>query len=853
MAELGSLLVEAAAGDGGIAVLSGEAGIGKSAVVRAFTESVGSRAVVHGACDDLTTPSPLAPLVEIARQCDRRVVEGLRDAESGAHAAQQLLVALERLPPPLIVVLEDLHWVDDATLDVLTLLARWVTDRSAVLVTTHRDDEVDAHHPLTRVLARFPSHRTRQLALGPLDADAVARLAADHGAQDAVDEILRVTGGNAFYVTEALAAGHDGPLPASVAFAVDARLANLPEDTGELLRLMSLIPGRVPIEVLDRLAPGWPTTLAPAETVGVVELHDDSVSFRHELARRAVEEGVPRLRARAWHARILEALGDDVSAATVVHHAERAGDATRMAAAAVRATFEAARTQSFRQVVAHAERALADESGLDIGVRVDLWHERARASFVTGRIEDQERAATRAVELARSSGDAGRLSRALAGLARVVVPSGDLTRATASAREAVATALAADDDARSAPDVADAHLAAAYAAYAGWDFPTSGRHAGAALAAARRAGDGAAEAHATVFLAGIEVALTGDTAGLEAAERAAAAAGHRWATIEGLMLGASALSFRRSEQAAIAVADRALAYAGDHDLAAGWGAYLRVLRARARIGLGQWDRAMTELDETSDEMPLHAWPEAGLRATRGVLRARLGHDGAEEDLATAWELASRGDTFQPRFLAALGVAEHRWLAGRLTAPPPALLAVAEHPVARRYPPIRGAIAVWLQRAGVDVEVDDELPGPHRRLLTGDVDGAAAAWDALALPYEAAQARTLGDDPAALVGAIDVLDRLGAEPLARMARHRLRDLGHRPPGRANRATRAHPLGLTARQAEVLELIEQGATNADIAERLVLSIRTVDHHVSAILRRLGAGDRREAAAIAREHAS
>jgi DNA-binding NarL/FixJ family response regulator len=94
----------------------------------------------------------------------------------------------------------------------------------------------------------------------------------------------------------------------------------------------------------------------------------------------------------------------------------------------------------------------------------------------------------------------------------------------------------------------------------------------------------------------------------------------------------------------------------------------------------------------------------------------------------------------------------------------------------------------------------------------------------------------------------MLERLGAVPAADWARRRLREMGAPVPPRPRAATRANPGGLTARQLAVLELLREGLTNAEIAERLVLSVRTVDHHVAAILGKLGVRSRRDAAAAA-----
>ena len=110
--------------------------------------------------------------------------------------------------------------------------------------------------------------------------------------------------------------------------------------------------------------------------------------------------------------------------------------------------------------------------------------------------------------------------------------------------------------------------------------------------------------------------------------------------------------------------------------------------------------------------------------------------------------------------------------------------------------------------------------------------------------------SLLDDEEALVEAIEIARGLGAEPLTRRVAGRMRELGLRVPHGPREATRANPAGLTARQLEVLALLADGLTNAEIAERLVVSPRTAEHHVAAVLTKLGATTRRDAARRASE---
>ena len=195
--ERGELLaqLDALRAEGGrLTFVGGEAGVGKSALVRAFSEQVGV-AVLRGACENLTTPTPFGPFLDL----------GLDVADEPRRVAAAVLEELARAP---LLVLEDVHWADSATLDVLRVLGRRLDGTGALVLATYRDDEVAGDHPLRVVLGELATSRaTSRLHVPQLSLDAVRVLAEPVGAD--AEAIHRLTGGNAFYVTEVLATGGD--------------------------------------------------------------------------------------------------------------------------------------------------------------------------------------------------------------------------------------------------------------------------------------------------------------------------------------------------------------------------------------------------------------------------------------------------------------------------------------------------------------------------------------------------------------------------------------------------------------------------------------------------------------------
>jgi DNA-binding CsgD family transcriptional regulator len=235
----------------------------------------------------------------------------------------------------------------------------------------------------------------------------------------------------------------------------------------------------------------------------------------------------------------------------------------------------------------------------------------------------------------------------------------------------------------------------------------------------------------------------------------------------------------------------------------------------------------------------------------GLVRARRGDPGQWAPLEEAWALAEPTRELPRLAPVAMARAEAAWLEGDRHAVAEATDGVLPLALERKWGLLAGELAVWRRRAGLDHELPAEVAELYVLQLAGQWARAAERWRELGRPYEAALALADADQEAPLRRALDELARLGARPAADAVTRRLRELGvRRLPRRPRRSTAANPAGLTTRELEVLALLAGDLRNAEIAARLHIAEKTVDHHVSAILAKLGVRSRREAARTAAE---
>jgi DNA-binding CsgD family transcriptional regulator/tetratricopeptide (TPR) repeat protein len=842
-----TLWLKAATGVGGCIVLvSGEAGIGKTSLLQQFSRQQRSTRVLWGACDALFTPRPLAPLQDIARQTKGALLAAV---DSSANREKIFAAALDELErgASALVVFEDVHWADEATLDLLKFLGRRIQRTRSMLAVTYRDDEVGTRHPLRFVIGDFPRANTHRLLLAPLSKPAVEQLAQQAGRP--LRDLYGITGGNPLFVTEALAGTADS-VPVTVRDAVLARAIRLSPNARAIAELVSVVPGKTEAWLLEQAGCLDESGIESCLSIGMIRAEDGSLAFRHELARRAFEDSLSQPRQQSLHAKVLSILAarPTTAPARLAHHADGARNTRDVLHFATIAASHAAAVGAHCEAAAHYRVALRHADSLENTERALLQERYSYECYLTDQMEQAIEARRAALEVWRLAGDRLKEGDNLRWLSRLSWFSGRRTEAD----EYAAVAVARLEQLPPGPELAMAYSNRSQLDMLAHDVDCAVEWALRTIKLAEVLGRSDIVSHALNNL-GTARLIAADPTGWDDLERSLQLA------LEGdfqehvarayTNLSSSAVSCRRYDRAARYLED-GIAYCEEHDLDS-WRLYMHAFRARARFEQVDWHRASEDVELVLRDQRTAPVTRASALTVLGHMRIRRGDPDSVGPLEEARTLASDSQESQRIGPLASALAEAAWLAGDGEGVIREVRPAYELARNQRDAWAKGMLAVWLWRAGALERIPTDIAEPYALEISGDWQGAARVWQRLACPFERASMLGWYGGESAQREALAVYEQLGAAPAAQALRKQMRARGVQGIPRGSRtSTRLDPHGLTKREAEILGLLTEGLRNSAIAKRLFLSTKTVDHHVSAILTKLGVPSRAEAVAMARK---
>jgi len=850
LASLEGLLREALDGSGRLVFLGGEAGVGKTTLAAALADAAtladgaageaAGPAVRRGSCDNVTTAEALGPILDafpelIAAVDDDaslsrlRLFRKVREALSGS---------------PMLLLLEDVHWADEATLDILRYLGRRLAGLRLMILATFRSEEVGRDHPLTVVMGDLAGQPgVVRMQVPALSAMGVRQLLEAAGSALDADATFQRTGGNPFYVTEVLAAGAE-QVPATVRDAVLARVSRLSPAGRETAAAASVLGRRAEAGFLAAVSGQPLTAVDECLDRGVLVADGDSVAFRHDLARLAVEGSLSAAQRSGVHARALAHLTARGSHdhRWLAHHAAGCGDSVAVLRHAPLAAARAARLGAHREAAEQYQLALRHHEPPD-RQRAALLERLSYECYLTDRLVLARDSLLEALAIYERDEDALPVGTAQRWLSRLSWVLGQNTDSERYAAAAVSTL----EPLEPGPELAMAYSNMAQLRMLADDNAAALHWGTKAIGLARELGDRVAEMHALNNV-GTALATAGDLIDgqvrlTQSLDLALASDAHEHAARAFTNLGSiNVINW------SLVDADRHLragiTYCADRDLDT-WRLYMTAWLARSLAEQGQYAAAERQVADVTRHPHVSPITQVSVLPVAGVLAARRGDDGTSA-LDEALAIAVRTGEALRMVPVAAACAEAAWIAGRT----PDLVAAIDRawPVALAHPHPwgLGELTWWLRLAGDDRPAVAPLARPFALMLADEHKAAAAAWEALGCPLWSAYALAFSPEIRDAQQCLDVLDKLGATAVRHAVLRDRHARGLVVPRGPRTASRANPAGLTAREAEVLQLLADGLSYAEVAERLVLSEKTVGHHVSAVLRKLGEPTRSRAVA-------
>ena len=839
LASLARLLSEALDGSGRLVFLGGEAGVGKTALAAALAEAADGTAIRRGSCDNITTAEALGPILDALPELT--VDAALAAGVTRFRLFQQVRGALAKTP--MLLLLEDVHWADEATLDILRFLGRRLAGMRLMILATFRSEEADGDHPLTIVmgdLAALPG--VIRMQLPALSRSGVQRLLDDAGSVLNTEEVYQRTGGNPFYVTEVLAAD-SGHVPVTVRDAVLARVSRLSPAARDVAGAASVL-GRAELDLLTGVAGQPLTAVDECLSRGVLVASDGAVEFRHELARLAVEGSLPQAQRVTTHARTLAHLVAQGSAdhRRLAHHAAGSGDRAAVTRHAPLAAARAARLGAHREAAGQLRMALRYYEVPDLR-RAALLDQLSYECYLTDQVSQARTSALDALAIYDQEEDAlsiGAAQRWLSRLSWVLGENADSERYAAAAVVTLEPLSPSHELAMAYSNMSQLRMLAD-------DSVEAVRWGTKAIELARSLGDREAEMHAlnnvgTALL--LDDVVEGWAQLTRSLDLALADDAHEHAA-----RAYTNLSSTRVRQRSFPQADRLLkadiAYCTDRDLDT-WRLYMSAWLASSLAEQGSYAAAERHLADVTRHPHLSPITRICAQVVTGVLAARRG----DSTVALDDVLPIAAATGEPQRLVPVAVAraEAAWIAGRVLDIAAEIDRVWPVAVAHPQPWDLGQLCWWLHLAGDRRQVPAPVARPFALMLAEQHRAAASAWQDLGCPLWSAYALALSPESRDAQECLDILGRLGAAAVRHAVLRTRRARGLTVPRGPRPARQANPAGLTAREVEVLGLLADGLSYTEVAERLILSEKTVGHHVSAVLRKLSEPTRARAVATA-----
>lgn len=833
-----------AEGEGHCVFVSGEAGIGKTALVKAFCKQQANCIIYQGACDALFTPRPLAPLYDIIWQVSSDLLPASHTIEQRSELFLNFFHELSNREEKILIVFEDIHWADEATLDFIKFFLRRIVQTRCLFILTYRDDEIHSGHPLRNVLGDLSPDTFTRIQLTPLSRQAVYKLADEKG-YDA-ENVYSISGGNPFYVNEILASYSPG-VPDNIKDAILSVYDRQEEGTKNAWQICSVIPEGLEVNRFAKIKSSWDEGMDHCFALKIIIVKNDRVIFKHELYRRTIEDSLSPFKRVALNKMILDLFltsfeeGGEIE--RIVQYAKNANENKLVVKYAPLAAKQAASVGAHIEASKLFLAAIEYAGGKDEDQPVELYEAYAYECYLTNQIKDAISYQEMALKTWRKRNGKEETGNSLRLLSRYCWFDGNRDEAEKYAKEAVQILESLPSSRAKAMAFSNMSQLKLFSE----EITECGNWGNLAIEMAREIKDDEILCHA---LNNVGAALwkassskdTGEKYLMESLDLALKNGYHEHAARAYSNIIYNSVEAKEYELAKKFL-QAGIAYCEERGLDSS-NNYKLSLKARMLMETGDWDEAAV-IARNFLQTPAQAGTiKIGCLLILATIKIRRGEPDASLLVEEAKALAFKTKEHQRIIPVMIALLEYEWLTGKrfITEEELKICMGLVQKVDNIF--LNSEIHFWLRKVR---KQEIQLPGlydPYRLLIEGKINKAADFWQKKGCPFQQAFALFEGAEPDKK-NALILFQQLGANAVAEKIKMEMRAVGIKSIPRGMReSTKTNAAQLTIRELDVLRLLQKGNPTKEIAGTLFISPKTAENHISNILFKLDVKTRSKA---------